>query len=54
MMQIDSELNDSKAKAKELLQGISNEYESAIEKIIKFLMESSNFPQHTKGWSIAF
>ncbi len=35
MMQIDSELNDSKAKAKELLHGISNEYESAIEKIIK-------------------
>ena len=35
MMQIDSELNFSKAKAKELLQGISNEYESAIEKIIK-------------------
>ena len=35
MMQIDGALNDSKSKAKELLHGISSEYESAIEKVIK-------------------
>ena len=35
MMQIDGVLNDSKSKAKELLHGISLEYETAIEKIIK-------------------
>jgi hypothetical protein len=35
LMQIDGALNDSKSKAKELLHGISSEYENAIEKVIK-------------------
>ena len=35
MLQIDNLLNDSKSKAKEILHGISAEYESVIEKINK-------------------